>query len=162
MSDTPQSNLDFTTVTDGDLTLRFAEEQDAEMLLSWRNDPKTRQWSREQDVIELEDHLRWLRAVLQNPLVTIFVAYFAEQPVGTIRTDFREGLCELSWTVAPAARGMGIAGRMASMLADQIDDTIVAFVQRGNEPSIRVAEKAGLKYFSESAEMLEFRRAPKS
>ena len=38
-------------------------------------------------------------------------------PVGTVRADHSKGVYELSWTVAPAARGQGVAKEMVAMAA---------------------------------------------
>ncbi|WP_328605741.1 GNAT family N-acetyltransferase [Amycolatopsis sp. NBC_00345] len=118
-----------------DLLARDATEADAELLLAWRNDPRTRLASRTSDVIALEDHVRWLRGVLASPDRLLLVVEAAGEPVGTVRFDAvpfdtarfdtsqfdtsqfdaarfdreRPGEWEVSITLAPESRGRGLA-----------------------------------------------------
>jgi len=70
------------------------------------------------------------------------------QPVGTIRSDYHleENCYELSWTVAPEARGRGTGKWMVAILANQLHDkNIRAEVKSENIGSIKIAEYAGMK-----------------
>lgn len=117
------------------LTLRPATLDDARNLWLWRNDPATRGNSITTDEVPWESHVRWLEASLGNPERTLLVAE-TDAPVGTVRIDAQE----ISWTVAPEARGKGIA---KAMVAAASSPGMVAMIKQVNTASQRVAESAG-------------------
>ena len=140
------------------LFLRFAEFADAKLLLQWRNDEKTRSLSHNTGIITLEQHISWLKKVLSDSNRKLFVAEENGTPVGTVRADFDENIWELSWTVAPAFRGRGVAKAMVSLLASQISEPIRAEVKSGNIASVKVAENAGMSFEREEKGILHFMR----
>ncbi|WP_137169149.1 GNAT family N-acetyltransferase [Marinomonas sp. FW-1] len=124
--------------------LRPAEMKDAEFLLAWRNDPATREASHNQDVIGLDDHIKWLSNSLNKPdLRLLWIAEMDGLAVGTCRADRLEYAWEVSWTVAPEARGKGIAHQMLSKLVHSFNEPLVAQVKPDNIASMKVAERAG-------------------
>lgn len=122
------------------IKLRPVTIQDAELLLDWRNDPQTRQASHNTGEIQIEEHISWLESTLNNVNRSLFIAEEKDVPVGTVRSDYSDGVYELSWTVTPFARGRGVGKRMVSILANQISGPIRAEVKSENEASIRIAE----------------------
>lgn len=140
------------------ITLRPATLQDADLLLEWRNDPATRLASHDTAETPRDAHYSWLTESLSNPHRKLFIAQEIGVDVGTLRADFSDGAWTLSWTVAPAARGRGVAKRMVAMLAQQIREPLRAEIKVENTASARVAEHAGLKYFREINGVLHYRR----
>ncbi|MBN9640737.1 MAG: GNAT family N-acetyltransferase [Achromobacter sp.] len=143
------------------LTVRNATIGDATMLYEWRNDPATRFSSRNSDQILLESHIAWLTATLANPVRQLLIAEINGVPVGTVRVDEElSGNAELSWTVAPSARGRGIAKKMVRLVADQVSETLSlrAEVKAGNESSIKVALAANMQLMREVDGVLHFFR----
>ncbi|MGO2355513.1 MAG: GNAT family N-acetyltransferase [Marinomonas foliarum] len=126
------------------VSLRPAEMKDAETLFIWRNDPATREASHNQDVIGLDAHIKWLSSSLNKPdLRLLWIAEMDGVAVGTCRADRLENAWELSWTVAPEARGKGFAHQMLSKLVRGFDEPLVAQVKAGNIASMKLAERAG-------------------
>lgn len=151
--------------TDGqDLRLRPATVADAALLLEWRNDEATRQASHNTGVVTPEDHARWLDALLRDPSRRLFIAEVNGDPVGSVRADRDpDGAChELSWTVAPAARGRGMGVRMVQLLLAEVSGPVRAEVKPGNQASVRIAEAAGLAFDVERNGVMHFqtRRHP--
>ena len=142
-----------------ELVLRPAEMEDAEHLHAWRNDPDTRRASRDQSEIEFDSHLIWLKESHENPDRRIFIAEMDGIPVGTVRSDLSDGVFELSWTVAPDARGQGIGKRMVALHAAQIEGPIRAEVRIGNVASVRIAEHVGMTLEGIQDGVLLFRKA---
>jgi len=102
----------------GPLQVRAATEDDAALLLAWRNDPEVRGWSRSSDEIPREAHEAWLRTVLADPdrHLLVVVRPPGGEPVATTRYDLLDGGAEsgdrsrweVSITVAPGMRGQGL------------------------------------------------------
>ncbi|MGW4482859.1 GNAT family N-acetyltransferase [Amycolatopsis sp. NPDC004368] len=131
------------------LAAREAVEADAELLLAWRNDPRTRQASRSSDVIALADHLRWLRGVLASPDRLLLVISDDAGPVGTVRFD-REapGEWEVSITLAPSSRGRGLSRAVLAegeqALSERHDvRVLLAAVHEDNAASAALFERSG-------------------
>jgi RimJ/RimL family protein N-acetyltransferase len=143
------------------LTFRNATIDDAEVLFNWRNDSLTRQASHDSAELEFKSHVLWLERTLANADRQLFIIEESGKPVGTVRVD-REGneSAELSWTVAPEARGRGVAKQMVRLIADYVPETCVlrAEVKAGNTSSIKVAEAVGLHLSKEVDGVLHYYR----
>ena len=141
------------------IRLRAVTIQDADLLLDWRNDPETRNASHNTVTVQREEHIAWLTKTLSNARRQLFVAEESGVPVGTVRADLSDGVYELSWTVAPNARGRGVAKRMVALLTSQISEPIRAEVKCGNMASAKIAEHAGMEFYREADGVLHYRRA---
>jgi len=140
------------------ITLRQATLDDLGMLFSWRNDPDTRRASRNTGDVSRHEHETWLKATLKNPDRRLYIAEEDGHAVGTIRADRAGGFYELSWTVAPEARGRGVGERMVRALAGRIEQPIEAWIKPWNTASIRIAEGAGMTRERMEDGMLLYRR----
>jgi RimJ/RimL family protein N-acetyltransferase len=145
---------------------REATEADAELLLAWRNDPRTRQSSRSTAPVPPADHLSWLRGVLADPDRLLLVADHEDAPVGTVRFDRREPRCwEVSITLAPESRGRGLAGAVLAegerVLRDRHDVAVVlATVHQDNAASAALFDHAG--YAEDAPALSGFRQLRKT
>ena len=142
----------------GKIELRRATWADGERLLSWRNDGATRRASRNTELVAPADHLDWLARVLSHAGHRLYLAEEDGSPVATVRAHRREAGWELSWTVAPEARGRGVAKAAVAALAQRIADPLYAEVKPDNPASARVAEFAGLTRVETGAEMALYHR----
>ncbi len=131
------------------ITARPAGESDALLLLRWRNDPATRRVSRSTGLVPWGDHAGWFRAVLASEDRELYVVEQAGAPIGTVRFDrLEEPEWEVSITLAPEARGRGLAGPVLAAGERAFDGRhpgtrIVAAVLPGNEASQRLFRRAG-------------------
>lgn len=141
-----------------DLFLREAQNRDMDILLEWRNDPRTRYASHNTDPIIPADHAKWFRESLRNPDRQIYIAEEGGHPVGTVRVDYCGGVCELSWTVSPLASGRGIGKWMVKSVADQIKGEIKARVKAGNYASRKIAESAGMTIMVQRGGIIHYLR----
>lgn len=144
---------------DGKIHLRRAGTDDSDLLLRWRNDPLTRHFSRNSEYIRVEEHRKWFSASFENPNRQIYIAEAGGMPVGTVRADFDGQSYELSWTVAPEARGRNIGKQMVAGLMKTLSGPFRAEVKEDNIPSVKLARSVGLSldrehdgflYFSDS------------
>jgi RimJ/RimL family protein N-acetyltransferase len=140
------------------LRLRAATFDDADLLLRWRNDPETRKWSRDNSEVPWIQHVEWVRNSLANSDRRILIAELDGTAIGTVRVDYSDGQPpELSWTVAPEARGRGFGKLMVTMAANGLE-TARAVVKAGNEASKAIAESAGFVLHFEEDGMLHYQK----
>lgn len=85
--------------------LRAARQDDAGVLLAWRNQPDVRLYSRTQDIIAPDSHARWLRDVIASPNRHLMIGCREGKPVGVVRLDVEGDAGEVSIYLAPEARG---------------------------------------------------------
>ncbi len=119
---------------------------DAKILFDWRNDPLTRENSHNTDEVPWENHVAWLEKSLVSPTRTLYIAEAEGVPVGTVRADLHNGARELSWTVAPEARGKGFGKAMVLQFVREIlpGVRLIASVKKGNRASESIARALGL------------------
>ena len=140
------------------VNLRQATLADANNLLAWRNDIETRKASHNMDVVSLESHLTWLESSLNKPAQRrLWIAELNGVAVGSCRADKVDDAWELSWTIAPEARGKGLANQMLSVLLKSFDTPLLAQVKVGNIASMKVAERLGFVLEKEDRGVLFYR-----
>ncbi|WP_210026738.1 GNAT family N-acetyltransferase [Methylobacterium sp. PvR107] len=127
------------------LHLRHARPSDASWLLEWRNDPATRLASISEAEVDAESHEAWLLKAIAGAGRTLLIAE-TDRPVGVVRLDFGDST-EMSWTVAPEARGQGIGLQMVR--AALPSGRVFACIKSENIPSQRIAAGAGFTLLSD-------------
>jgi RimJ/RimL family protein N-acetyltransferase len=129
------------------LRLRPASLDDEQLLLDWRNDPETRTASFETAIVPPAVHRAWLEASLTSADRVMRIGEVGGRPVGVVRLDRRGDEAVVSITVAPTARGSGLANALllqARSLADQVGiSRLRARIRRTNVASIRAFAAAG-------------------
>lgn len=128
------------------MKLRLATYEDWEMLLKWRNDPETRFNSITQSEINEEEHKTWLKTIISNPDRELYIFEEDNRPVGTIRSDHRQGnTYMLSWTIAPAERGRGYGTKMLTLFLEGRNGKYMAEILESNSSSIKMVVKNNFK-----------------
>jgi len=140
------------------MKLKEATLEDWELLLEWRNDIDTRKNSHNMDMVEADNHKKWLNAVIENPDRKLYIAYKDDVAVGTVRADYDDSAKshELSWTVSPHARGQGVGKKMVRLFVNAFDTKIRAEIKEGNVSSIKIAESVGLKLKEQKGTVLHY------
>lgn len=126
------------------LVFRPATLEDAQLLYDWRNDSETRRNSRYSVIIAWNEHEQWLSRALVSPDLILRIIEEASTPVGVVRADRVPDGWELSWTVAPEARGRGIGKRMVASFVTLFKGRAIAKIRIGHMSSAKVAAAAGL------------------
>lgn len=140
------------------LEFRAVTVNDLKMLFIWRNDPETRKYSHNTHEITIEEHAKWFSNTLKNKRRRLMIAEHNGLPVGFVRDDYVGEIHELSWNVAPNARGKGIGKMMVKLIVDQIKGPISAEVKKYNEGSKKIAVFAGMKIKYEKNGILYYHR----
>lgn len=140
------------------LSLRPASIDDANILFQWRNNIETRIASHINNKINWDEHIKWLKLTLENKNKKLFIAEEHGIAVGTVRAEYADNACKLSWTVSPDTRGKGIGKKMLGLLANKINEPIHAEIKKGNEASSRIAEHSGMKLVREDNNILYYQR----
>lgn len=130
------------------IILRKATMEDAANLLAWRNDPKTRRWSRSSDIVTPAEHHAWLERTLAYPFRSLYVAERDVVPIGTGRLDYEHDQIEVSVTVAPEHRGHGYGEEIVRLLLDSANQHplprwVSAYVKPFNLASLITFQRAG-------------------
>jgi UDP-2,4-diacetamido-2,4,6-trideoxy-beta-L-altropyranose hydrolase len=134
------------------IALRPASLADAELLLAWRNDPQSRLASRSTAVVQPREHREWLSRILASGDHKLMIAESGGRPAGVVRADRIDRGWELSWTVAPEARGRGVGRRMLVTFVAALDGRLAAAIRKDNAASRRMAAAAGLNRLSSSGD----------
>jgi RimJ/RimL family protein N-acetyltransferase len=143
---------DYQTHCRADLSLRPAQMDDAARLFDWRTDAATRAASLSQDDFSYDHHCQWLQNSLASADRQIFIAQIADDPIGMVRADRDGPGWLLSWAIAPAWRGRGLARPMVAALAMRLQAPLHAQIRADNRPSLAVASALGLRPIAASAE----------
>ena len=138
------------------LSVRSVTMEDSEILLKWRNDPQTRRASLNTKEVKREEHVQWLHGVLQDKNRKIYIAEKDGALVGTVRADYVDSICELSWTLAPCMRGYGLGKRIVALVAKQLTTKATAIIKKENKASIRIAEYVGMVFEKEEQGLLYY------
>jgi len=95
------------------MQLRPAGSADAHMTWCWRNDPATRQASRQSQEIPFEAHQAWLDRTLADTRRRLWVAHIGTRDVGVIRFDRRDdSVWEVSLYLDPTLHGLGLGAML--------------------------------------------------
>jgi RimJ/RimL family protein N-acetyltransferase len=92
------------------IELRSPKLSDAGLLLSWRNEPLVRKFSKNQELISEDSHKEWLEKRISTlRLAPFFIFYFEESPVGYVRFDCTtKNEFDISYLIDPKFRGKGL------------------------------------------------------
>ena len=139
-------------------------ENDSINLFNWRNDEITRKNSFNTEIIKWEEHKKWFKSVLNNPLRDLYILSDDSVPIGTIRFDKNEKLncAEISITISPRNRrkGYGVeAIKKFSLiyLKENNLNYIFAEIKPDNLISIDTFINAGYKFYKEFSDKLVYR-----
>lgn len=132
-----------------DVTLRPVTAEDSADLLAWRNDPLTRENSRNTDAVAADAHETWLARAMADPNRRLWIGVEGGEPVGTTSaTRDDAGTVEIAVTVAPAARGRRLSAVLIRLAVRQSraiwpDARIRAEIKPDNMASRKAFEACG-------------------
>ncbi|WP_022765726.1 GNAT family N-acetyltransferase [Butyrivibrio sp. XPD2006] len=127
------------------LFLRNATIEDAQDVFNWRNDPTTRANSFNKDEIDLESHMLWFGKRLGRENTLMYILMNGNKKVGNIRIDIEGTTGEISYMIAPEARGKGYGKKILALLEKTLSESeagerinrLSGSVLKGNRASCR-------------------------
>lgn len=132
------------------LNARLALLADEALLLRWANDPLVRANSFNPEVIDAETHQKWFHKRLRDPKQSkIYILQNKEAfPIGQVRFERHENDWEIHYSLAPFARGHGLARNllrtaMNLFLTGNNGAQVFGRVKQGNLASQKVFEELG-------------------
>jgi RimJ/RimL family protein N-acetyltransferase len=154
-----RADADFARLVTERLVLRRSRPEDAETISGYRSDPEVHRqqgWERTDpdgvraDIEEMHDRLPgepggWVQFSVEERDGGRLVG-----DVGISPADGEPGVLKLGYTISPAAQGRGYATEAVEALVTYAFETLGAELVRAyasaeNLPSIRVAEKVGMR-----------------
>lgn len=140
------------------MTFRLVTMDDADLLLEWRNDLRTRKSSHRTKKIEKSEHMKSLNETLRDDWKYIFIAEENDKPIGVVRVDRAESPYKLSWTVAPGSRKKGLGKKMVNSFSNLFFVPICCEIKSSNVASIKIAEHCGMKLTHKFGDILYYER----
>lgn len=130
--------------------LRSATAEDARLLFDWVNQPDCLAAKIETSgAIEWAEHLAWFENRLSSNECGIWIAIFADTPIGQVRAELgADSRLHVDIYIAALARKAGHGAAMLAALATESSVRwpgvpLVARVRHGNASSRKLFEKAG-------------------
>ncbi len=102
---------------EGNVYLRQAGREDAELFFKWVNEPAVRANSFNTERISWKIHQKWFERALADDEVRIYVLMQDNLPVGQVRLAFENSKWQISYSIASAYRGQGY-GKIILLLAE--------------------------------------------
>ncbi|MCC4241928.1 GNAT family N-acetyltransferase [Thalassospira povalilytica] len=135
-----------------EITLRRAALSDSDDIRSWRNDPVSRSFFRDNSIVDQKSHNAWYLARLSDSDTHMYIAELEKHPVGIVRyekCEENEGF-EVSINLNPDMRGRGFGKVLLRdslpLLAQSLDYKrlhLYADIMPSNIASIKSFEHAG-------------------
>jgi RimJ/RimL family protein N-acetyltransferase len=129
------------------ISLRKIDQQDAETLFEWANDPVVRANSIHTEPIKWDTHLAWLQSRLAAGTVMLMLEVDGK-PAGQLRFDYdTDHQCwKIDYSISAEQRGKGLGKKIIEEGLVFLDKfPVVAFVKPENIPSLRVFEALGFE-----------------
>jgi RimJ/RimL family protein N-acetyltransferase len=127
-------------------TLRETVSNDEALLLTWANDPVVRSGSFNTNVIKKNEHSQWFKEKQNDPYVIMLIFEVNNAAAGTARLQNINNQVILSYQIASAFRGKGLAKLMLKMVIEKSKKCwgnikILAYTLPSNIASIKSLEK---------------------
>lgn len=141
-----------------ELIIRKAQPEDSQFLFNLRNEESVRAVSLNSDSITWETHQQWFQKRLINLNSIIYISELDSVPVAQTRYDVSGEEAEVSIAVVKDFRGKGYGTEILRKTANQFFKdfpgvrAVKAFINLGNDASVRSFSKAGYQYVGRSNE----------
>ena len=125
---------------------REIKESDCLKIFEIANDDEVRQSSFNSDKINLEDHKKWFKNILNEDSSKFLVLAYGNEIIGQLRFDFDEKYPVISISLNKNYRGLGLSKYLLDEGIKYIGKSkIVAYIKKDNVRSISFFESMGFK-----------------
>lgn len=131
--------------------LRHVKDEDISDLFKWRNHPDIRRNAFNVNPISWDEHEKWFKTMRIDPNVTIYIAYYGANKIGSIRFEVRSDVIKISVMLSPKWIGKGLGlktirlGTIKYISEKRPDKPLMAEIKSDNIASIKAFQKAGFK-----------------
>lgn len=131
--------------------LKIADIEDAKLLFDWSNEKTVRQNSLSAELIEWEDHLKWLNNKLNSDSLMLILLY-NQIPIGVIRFDNKRDYFLINYSIDLKYRGKGFGKKIVELGLGKIKKgaQLRAIVKKENISSVKIFENLGFEKNSET------------
>ena len=133
------------------INLRKVEITDINDMFEWRNHPDIRKNFFNQEMVSRDEHEKWFMAKLNDPDITVYMAYHRKERIGSIRFESRDRVIKTSVMLNPDFLGKGLGPKVIKLGVERFimeknpDMQIIAEIKKDNVASIKAFEKAGFE-----------------
>ena len=112
-------------------------------ILNWRNETSTRINFLNQNIIDLNQHKKWIKNLRKNPNNKIYIFYKSKTPIGVCYIINKKKKYYLSYSIDKKFRNRGYGGKMLKLFFKKINkkfykNKIFATVLPKNKKSIKI------------------------
>jgi|TARA_B110000977_G_C11059737_1_gene485480 RimJ/RimL family protein N-acetyltransferase len=125
--------------------LREIIYNDYPKLLEWVNDPDTRLNSINQGLVKIDEHIDYIKSILNSTTINQYILEIDGDGVGTIKDEILDGCIEISYSINPKYRGKKLGILMMQLYLYNRKGTFLCVVKQNNIPSIKMVERIGYK-----------------
>ncbi|MBN2881028.1 GNAT family N-acetyltransferase [Candidatus Woesearchaeota archaeon] len=134
--------------TDYKFNIRFATQDDCEILYSWRIDPDVRKVSKDSSEFTYDSHKAWFTKALMNANIKIFIVELDNIPAGQVRFNIQNDSAVISVSLSKDYRGKGLGSKVIQLASNKFCsefniNKIIAYIRQDNISSRKSFEKAG-------------------
>ncbi len=134
-----------------DLRIRDVKPVDINDIFEWRNHLEIRKNFFDAKPVSWDKHKQWFKRKIKEPNTTIYIAYCAEEKIGSIRFDCEDKVIKVSIMLNPSFLGRGLGSKLIRigterfLTVEKTDRPLIAEIKKDNIASIKAFQKAGFR-----------------
>ena len=132
------------------INVRRVVEKDSEVIFKWRNDDLTRKMFITSELVEWDEHSKWLETTLANPNRCLLMCETKKrEQIAVVLFNIENNCATLSINLSPLKRGKGYASKCLSSAISYFEKSfplvleLVAEIKTINLPSKKSFERVG-------------------
>ncbi len=127
------------------ITCRQMTMSDLALVFTWRNDLRVYKHFFKSSPVDIDEHQKWFKRIINTPTVLFLMAEHNGAPCGTVRFDSIQNDCvEIGIYLAPEFHGRGLSSELLKSGETYLKSTwphvkkIIARVREENAPSLKM------------------------